>query len=63
MCVGYGISRLFEWDAFSKVVAMLWRIGVTIRAVSLDKCFSTRKVIKMFDKSVSLFLIPKKTLL
>ena len=62
MYVGCGVSRLSEWDAFSKAVAMLRRIGVTIRSLRLDKYFSTRKVIRMFDRSVSLFLIPKRNI-
>jgi len=62
MYVGCGISRLSEWDAFSKAVAMLRRIGATIRSLRLDKYFSTRKVIRMFDRTVSLFLIPKKNI-
>ena len=36
------------------------RIGAAIRSIRLDKYFSNRKVIRMFDRSVSLFLIPKK---
>jgi transposase len=62
MYVGYGISRLSEWDAFSKAVAMLRRIGATIKSLRLDKYFSTRKVIRMFYRSVSLFLIPKNNI-
>jgi len=62
MYVGCGISRLSEWDAFSKAVAMLRRIGASIRSLRLDKYFSTKKVIRMFDRSVSLFLIPKKNI-
>jgi transposase len=62
MYVGCGISRLSEWDAFSKAVAMLKRIGASIRSIRLDKYFSMRKVIKMFDRTVSLFLIPKKNI-
>jgi transposase len=62
MYVGCGISRLSEWDAFCKAVAMLRRIGATIKSIRLDKYFSTRKVIRMFDRSVSLFLIPKKNI-
>jgi len=46
MYVGCGISRLSEWDAFSKAVAMLRRIGATIRSLRLDRYFSMRKVIK-----------------
>lgn len=62
MYVGCGISRLSEWDAFIKAVAMLRRIGATVRSIRLDKYFSMRKVIRMFDRSVSLFLIPKKNI-
>ena len=41
---------------------MLRRIGVAVKSTRLDKYFSTRKVIRMFDRSVSLFLIPKKNI-
>ena len=62
MYVGCGTSRQSEWDAFSKAVAMLRRIGAAVKSVRLDKYFSTRTVIKLFGKSVSLFLIPKKNI-
>jgi transposase len=62
MYVACGTSKVSEWDAFSKAVAMLKRIGVAVKSIRLDKYFSTRKVIRMFDRSVSLFLIPKKNL-
>lgn len=62
MYVGCGVSRLSEWDAFAKAVAMLKRVGAAIRSIRLDKYYSTRKVIAMFGRSVSLFLIPKKNI-
>jgi len=62
MYVGCGTSRESEWDAFHKAVAMLRRIGAMVRSVRLDKYFSTRTVIKLFGRSVSLFLIPKKNI-
>jgi transposase len=62
MYVGCGTSRHSEWDAFSKAVAMLKRVGVAVKSVRLDKYFSTRTVIKLFDRTVSLFLIPRKNL-
>ena len=40
----------------------LRRVGVAVRSIRLDKYFSTRRVIRMFDRSVSLFLIPKKNI-
>ena len=62
MYVGCGVSRLSEWDAFHKAVAMLRRVGAAIKSIRLDKYYSTRKVIRMFDRSVSLFLIPRKNI-
>ena len=62
MYVGCGTSRHSEWDAFSKAVAMLRQIGAAVKSVRLDKYFSTRTVIKLFGRSVSLFLIPKKNI-
>ena len=62
MYVGCGTSRNSEWDAFSKSIAMLKRIGAAVKSVRLYKSFSTRKVIRMFDRTVSLFLIPKKNI-
>ena len=38
---------------------MLRHVGVAVKSMRLDKYFSTRRVIRMFDRSVSLFLIPK----
>ena len=62
MYVGCGVSRHLEWDAFSKAVGMLGRVGAAVKSIRLDKYFSTRKVIKMFDRNVSLYLIPKKNI-
>ena len=62
MYVGCGVSRFSEWDAFSKAVAMLRRVGTAIKSIRLDKYYSTRRVIRMFDRTVSLFLIPKKNI-
>lgn len=60
MYVGCKISRFSEWDAFQKAVAMLGRVGAAIKSIRLDKYYSTCKVIRMFDRSVSLFLVPRK---
>lgn len=62
MYVGCGVSRLSERDAFTKAVAMLRRVGAAIKSIRLDKYYSSRRVIRMFDRSVSLFLIPKKNI-
>jgi transposase len=57
--VGCGMSRVSEMETFTRAVAMLRRIGASVRSVRLDKYFSSRKIIKMFGRLVSLFLIPK----
>ena len=61
MYVGCGVLHQSEMDAF-KAVAMLRRIGAAIKSICLDKYFSTRNVAKMFGRSFSLFLIPKKNI-
>jgi transposase len=60
MYVGCGMSCVSEMEAFTRAVAMLRCIGVSVKSVRLDKYFSSRKVIELFGRSVSLFLIPKK---
>jgi transposase len=62
MYVGCGTSRQSEMDAFSKAVKMLGRIGAAVKSVRLDKYFSSRTVIKLFGKTVSMYLIPKKNI-
>ena len=62
MYVGCGTSKESEMDAFSKAVKMLRRIGAIIKSVRLDKYFSSRTVIKMFEKTVVMYLIPKKNI-
>jgi transposase len=52
----------FSLNPFSKAVAMLRKVGVALKSMRLDKYFSTRKVIRIFDRSVSLFFIPKKNI-
>ena len=60
MYVGCGISRFSEWGAFQKAVAMLRRVGAAIKSIRLDKYYGMCKVIRVFDRLVSLFLVPRK---
>lgn len=60
--VSYGYSKTSEMDAFNKSMEMLKTIGVPIDSMSLDKYFSSRKVLRLFGKKTSLFLIPKKNI-
>ena len=52
------VSKLFERAVFHNAVVMLRRVGRSHEVGCLDKYYSTRKVIKLFDRLVSC-LIPK----
>lgn len=59
MYIGYGWSPVSEMRAFKQALAMLAQLGIEINSMALDKYYSSRKVITLFGKKVSLFLIPK----
>lgn len=60
--VAYGFSAKSEMAAFRQALAMASAMGIPIDTVSLDKYYSSRKVIKLFGRTVSLYLIPKKNI-
>lgn len=60
--VACGYSRTSEMDAFQKAMQMLIDLGIPMDSVSLDKYYSSRKVIRQFSKETVLYLIPKKNL-
>jgi transposase len=62
MYVGCGTSRFSEWDAFLKAVKMLGSMDAAVKSVRLDKYYSSRRVVGMFDRRVCLYLIPKKNI-
>jgi len=62
MYVGLGYSFRSEKDAFNKAMKMLNEMGVKINSISLDRYYSTRKVLKTFDRETAVFVIPKKNL-
>ena len=62
MYVAYGSSFISEMDAFNKAISFVKEIGLSVDSIRLDRYYSSRKVINLFGKSVSLFLIPKKNL-
>jgi len=59
MYVGVGYSVTSEMDAFKKALKMLSDFGIFIDSIALDKYFSSRKVLKLFDKETSVYVIPK----
>jgi transposase len=62
MYVGFGYSAKSEKDAFEKAMKMLKSMGVKVNSISLDKYYSTRKTLRMFDAETSVYVIPKRNL-
>lgn len=60
--VAFGYSNQSEMDAFNKAMKMLTSLGVMIDSFSLDKYFSSKKVLRLFGMQTSLYLIPKKNI-
>jgi len=62
MYVGFGYSSRSERDAFEKAMKMLKEMGVKVNSISLDKYYSSRKTLRMFDAETAVYIIPKKNL-
>ncbi len=62
MYVGFGYSNRSEKDAFEKAMRMLKSMGVKINSISLDKYYSSRKTLKLFDRETAIYVIPKRNL-
>jgi len=62
MYVAFGYSNNSEMKAFYKAMKLLAMWGIKIDSFSLDRFYSSRKVIRTFGEEVSLFLIPKKNI-
>ena len=60
--VASGYSNESEMEAFHKAMKMLVELGVKIDTFSLDRYFSSRKVLRLFGKETALYLIPKKNI-
>ncbi|PKL46917.1 MAG: ISNCY family transposase [Nitrospira bacterium HGW-Nitrospira-1] len=60
--VALGYSSKSEMDAFNKAMKMLGALGIRIDSISLDRYYSSRKVLQIFDRETSVYVIPKKNL-
>ena len=60
--VAFGYSNKSEMEAFHKAMELLAEWRIKIDSLSLDKYFSSRKVLQMFGGDTTLFLIPKKNI-
>jgi len=62
MYVGFGYSKKSEMDAFNKATKMIERLGIAVDEASLDKYYSSRKVLKLFGKRTVVYVIPKRNI-
>jgi transposase len=62
MYVGFGYSNKSEMEAFYKAMSMVEGLGIPLDSISLDKYYSSRKVLKLFDKEAAVYVIPKKNI-
>lgn len=62
MYVGFGYSRKSEMEAFNRAMQMVEKHGIAVDSVALDKYYSTRKVLRMFDTEVAVYVIPRKNI-
>lgn len=62
MYVGFGYSKKSEMEAFHRAMAMLKELGVEVNEISLDKYYSSRKVLRLFGEKTSVYVIPKRNL-
>ncbi|MBU7044625.1 MAG: ISNCY family transposase [Theionarchaea archaeon] len=62
MYVGYGHSTKSEMDAFKKAMNIVKKLGITIDQISLDKYYSSRKVLKLFNRKTAVYVLPKKNI-
>lgn len=62
MYVAYGYSNRSEMDAFNSAMEMLENHGVEINSIVLDRYYSSRKILKLFGRRTTVFVIPKKNI-
>jgi len=60
--IGAGYSPVSEMGAFQKAKKMVDELGIPFHTVRLDKYYSSRKVLDMFGKDTTVYVIPKKNL-
>ena len=60
--IGVGYSAISEMKAFSQAMNMMKELNIPVNSMRLDKYFSSRKVLKLFDKTVTVYIIPKKNI-
>ena len=62
MYAGFGYSRKSEMEAFNRAVEMLKKLGFPLDSVSLDKYYSSRKVLKVLGERTAVYVIPRRNI-
>jgi transposase len=62
MYVAYGYSENSEMDAFKSAMASLSELGLQVDSISLDRYYSSKRVLKLFDTHTNVYVIPKKNI-
>jgi len=62
LIVGFGYSCVSEMEAFRRAMAMVGGLGVSVDSVSLDRYYSSRRVLRMFGEETAVYLIPKSNI-
>jgi transposase len=60
--VAFGYSSKSEKEAFEKAYAMLKKVDPEVEEISLDKYYSSRKVLRLFGRETRVYVIPKRNL-
>ena len=60
--VAFGYSKRSEMEAFHKAVKLLEKFRIKVDSISLDKYYSSRRVLKLFGRETAVYVIPKKNI-
>jgi len=62
MYMGIEYSNWCEMNTFTEALSILSAHGISIDSITLDKCYSSRKVLTLFDKKTLVYIIPRKNI-
>jgi len=62
LVVGFGYSCTSEMEAFRRAMGMVSGLGVRVDSVSLDRYYSSRKVLRLFGEETAVYVVPKRNI-
>lgn len=62
LIVGFGYSCVSEMEAFGRAMAMVEGLGVSVNSVSLDRYYSSRRVLSVFGGETAVYVVPKSNI-